>query len=443
MRAFEFVTASPWLITEAALQTIVSIAERTNEAGNLEALMTQAGKPLMGSRRVVVRDGVAIVPMVGPIMRYANLFSDISGATSTEILARDLRTAIDDPLIDAIVIESNSPGGAVAGINELADMIYEGRKAKPIVAYADHEMGSAAYWISSAADEIVVDRTAVVGSVGAVMTILDTRQREERGGVRRVEIVSSHSPNKRISIDSDEGRAKLQQIVDDLGEVFVQAVARNRAVTAAKVLADFGGGGLLVGERAVEAGLADRLGSLEQVVAELSANRKQSFFPRVLGMKTPKGPITVATTAEFRSAIEAGHTPEEISLKAFDAEAIRAEARAALQTELDAKHKTDIEAARKEATETAVKAERQRVVGLQAIALQGFEKEVQAAIESGATVEATAVDLTKAARTRGVTLGALRGDVPAPVSAGGGGAPAAQSAGWDKITAKFKQRKMS
>jgi ClpP class serine protease len=89
--------------------------------GDPVALQARLGHKLDNARTVAVRNGVAIVPVTGPIFRYANMFTEISGATSTKILATDIRQALDNPAVKAIVLNIDSPGGVASGINELAD----------------------------------------------------------------------------------------------------------------------------------------------------------------------------------------------------------------------------------------------------------------------------------------------------------------------------------
>lgn len=269
--AFQVASTRLWLIEAAWLQTILSIADGK---GDIEALQTKIGAPLTNTRTVRMVDGIAVVPITGPIFRYANLFTQISGATSTEVLATDIRTALDNSYVRGIVLDIDSPGGEATGINELAALIHRSRDVKPIVAYAGGMMASAAYWIGSAAEEVVADATALIGSIGVVTTYYDTRKRDEKADVRRVEIVSSNSPDKRIDPNTDEGRAKVQATVDALSDVFVNAVARNRATTAQRVLSDFGRGGVLVGAQAKTAGMVDRMGSLEAVIAELAGRQR-------------------------------------------------------------------------------------------------------------------------------------------------------------------------
>lgn len=265
-RAINFIASQPWAITTEALELIDSIAHRANEAP--EAVATKLGRPLQGTRTMEVRNNVAILPVAGPIFRYANIFTEISGASSIDTMAMDFQTALDNPKVDAIVLEIDSPGGMVAGVSEFADMV---RAAdKPVTAYIGDKGQSAAYWIAAAADEIVVHKSAEVGSVGAVMQMSTGTDKNIR------EIVSSQSPNKRPDPDTDEGRTQLQGRVDALAQVFIESVAEFRGVDAETVINGFGRGGVKLGEAAVQAGMADRLGSLESVIAGLSGGTERS-----------------------------------------------------------------------------------------------------------------------------------------------------------------------
>lgn len=272
MNAFELVIAQPWAILPDMLTTILSIASRETDP---EAVATKLGRPLENTYQTEFRDGVAILPVQGAVMRYANLFSKVSGATSIEILATDFAQAVANPDVKAIVLNIDSPGGTVAGVNEFSEMIYAARGKKPIVAYVSGMGASAAYWIASSADEIVLDATASVGSIGVVSVQHDDTERKAKAGVKEIQIVSSLSPRKRLDIATDEGRADVQSMVDRIAQVFVNTIARNRGVSMDVVLSDFGQGGLLVGADAVKAGLADRVGSLEQVIAGLSGAFKR------------------------------------------------------------------------------------------------------------------------------------------------------------------------
>ncbi len=268
MRAWNKATSEPWAITQPALETILEIAERENEKP--EAVAARLGKELQNTHTVIERDGVAVIPVTGPLFRYANLFTAISGATSYEILAQDFTAALDNPDINAIILNIDSPGGEVNGCAELANMIFAARGKKPIIAYASGDAASGAYWIASAADQVVASETSGLGSIGVVAVYRGAKP--DKNAPTTIEIVSSQSPFKRLNPETDEGRAKLQTRIDAMAEVFVTTLARNRGIEAAQVLEQFGGGDILIGAHAVNAGLADRIGSLEKLIAEFSAS---------------------------------------------------------------------------------------------------------------------------------------------------------------------------
>lgn len=257
-RVLAAIQAELWAITPEALHQVIAIAQGFGESP--EAVAAKLGRPLDNTQTVTRRGDVAVVPVAGPIFRYANIFTQVSGATSVQTLATDFAEAVRDPTVKAIVLEVDSPGGMVAGISEFAGMVRDATARKPVIAYASHMAASAAYWIAAAASEIVVADTALLGSIG---TVTRANIRKDDGSV---EIVSSQSPDKRLDPGTDDGRAKMQATVDALAQVFVDAMARYRGVSADTVLSDFGRGGILVGADAVAAGMADRVGSLEGVL---------------------------------------------------------------------------------------------------------------------------------------------------------------------------------
>lgn len=149
-----------------------------------------------------------------------------------------------------------------------------------------------------------------------------------------------------------------------------------------------------------------------------------------------RGPITVSTTEELRTALADGHTAEEITIQAVDVEAIRTEAREAALAEANTAHEAALINARNEATA----AERKRVTELQGIAIKGYEDQVTKAIADGSTVEATSIAINKAQRSRG-NLQSLESEAPGAVAHGGqGAAPQASGKSWGKITSRVNER---
>lgn len=256
---------SVWAIQEEWLVTMLNIAMRDNM--DVDAVAAQLGRPLDNTRTVETRDGVAVIPVTGPIFRYADLFTEISGATSIASLATDFTTALADSSVQSIVFSIDSPGGEVNGTNELSQMIYDARGVKPITAYVSHLAASAAYWIASACDDIVCDPTAILGNIGVVATYRNAK-------TNGVEFVSSNARKKRPNPATESGHAIIQAEIDAIEQVFINAVARNRGKTADQVVTDFDEGNVFVGQKAVNVGLADRLGSYESLLtAHQTVNR--------------------------------------------------------------------------------------------------------------------------------------------------------------------------
>ncbi|MER9091519.1 S49 family peptidase [Mesorhizobium sp. M0700] len=296
MRAYDSAMSAPWAMLPEHVETLLTIAAREHDPQALEAY--RANRADRGER-LGIRDNVAILNIAGPMFKRANLFVSFSGATSYEILRRDLQTAMDDKAVDAIILSIDSPGGEASGCDELAAAIYAARGRKPITAYVSGMACSAAYWLAAAADRIVVSDAAILGSIGVVLGITDRSKADERAGITRIEFVSSQSPDKRPNHGTDVGRARIQKTVDDLGDVFVSAVAKYRGVSKATVLTDFGQGGVEIGANAVKRKMADEVGQFEATLRALSARGKgaRNVRPALTGSLPPGKPSPALAAA--------------------------------------------------------------------------------------------------------------------------------------------------
>ncbi|MCU0228980.1 MAG: S49 family peptidase [Bryobacterales bacterium] len=200
---------------------------------------------------------------------------------------------MESAAVRSVVLEIDSPGGELTGMNELAKLIAAARGSKPVLAYVGGMAASGAYWLASAADEIVADETAMLGSVGVVLT---ARRKDPQSAV--VEIVSSQSPRKRLDAETPAGQAGLQELANELAGIFVRSIAGYRGVSEQHVLERFGKGGLLLGAKAVEAGMVDRIGTLEGVIAELQQGRK----PKRASATAPGAAASVSTSGNRTAA---------------------------------------------------------------------------------------------------------------------------------------------
>lgn len=276
MRMIDVLT-SPWAIQPAKLAEITDVYSRhlKGEKIDIKALEAKMGQPLENEHRSYdVVDGVAILDVTGVIARRANMFTKISGGLSTEILAAELQQALNDSDVESIILDIDSPGGTVDGTADIARTIYQARGSKPIVALANGLMASAAYWIGSAADAIyVANETTTVGSIGVVTTHTDYSGQLKQNGITVTEIYAGKY--KRLSSEykplSKEGKAEIQSHVDYLYSIFVETVAKHRGVDVDTVLNEMADGKTFVGQQAIDAGLADGMITMGQLISDLSS----------------------------------------------------------------------------------------------------------------------------------------------------------------------------
>jgi signal peptide peptidase SppA len=214
---------------------------------------------------------VAVLPLFGTIFPRANLMTQVSGATSAEIFGLKFDELVKDQEIKGIVLDVDSPGGQVGGIDELSRQIYEARGTKPIAAVANHVMDSAAYWISSAADEVIVTPSGEVGSIGVFAVHEDISKQLEQDGVKLTVIKEGKYKAEGNPWEplSEEAKGAIQTRVSEAYEAFINSIARNRGVGSDIVRNGFGEGRAIGARQAVELGMADRIGTLDETVDRL------------------------------------------------------------------------------------------------------------------------------------------------------------------------------
>lgn len=263
----------PWAIHEDTMQVIVEVLKTRVEGGRftkeeIEARLIQAAEkngPRGGGQRVT---NVEVLPLYGVISPRAGLMADSSGGTSVEGMRRSLRRALKDDEIGAIVLDIDSPGGAVDGIPELASEIREASQQKPIVAFANTSAFSAAYWLGAQASEFHASPSASVGSIGVLSVHEDHSERFAKEGVRPTIITSAEfkAEGNRATPLSDVAREAIQHEVDAFHQMFIADVAAGRDTDTETVEAEFGRGRTVLARDAMVAGMVDGVGTYEQVI---------------------------------------------------------------------------------------------------------------------------------------------------------------------------------
>ena len=277
MNALVNLASRPWLMEANWFRVAVNIVSRNPPTFGLNgefkekiekralSLGDGKNKDLKFSER---RGNIGILNIRGPIVRYAGMMELSADVRSLESYTKEFKTLEEDPNIEVIVLNIDSPGGEAAGISQFATYIRNSKKR--VVAFVDDLGASAAYWIASAAKEIYASTTAFVGSIGVVFTIIDDSQKQEKEGIKTNEIVSIQSPKKRPDIKSEEGRKQIEVWANDLADKFIKAVASYRGVSEEYVLNNFGQGDLLIAEKAKDVKMIDAISTFEKLIKTLS-----------------------------------------------------------------------------------------------------------------------------------------------------------------------------
>lgn len=272
-RATEFVSETPWLMQPKMLATVMAIvAERregyTPTQEELDERIGRRSEPSGGSM-----SPVRVIDVLGPIIPRASLMGNLSGATSIESLQGEFRDALADPSVKTILFNIDSPGGSAQMVPEFAAEILAARGQKPIVAVANTDAASAAYYLASQADEVVVTPSGEVGSIGVWTAHTDLSGSQEKAGMKTTLISAGKykiegNPYEPLSEDA---AVYLQEQVDEVYAGFVNAVAAGRGVDAATVKEGFGEGRMIKAVKAVETGMADRVATFDETRARLES----------------------------------------------------------------------------------------------------------------------------------------------------------------------------
>lgn len=282
----------------------------------------------------VTEDGTAIISISGHLMKNPDFFDRLFGASGYEEIQKAIKSAIDDQRVNGIILDIDSPGGTVNGADETAEMIFNARGKKPIVAFTSGMMASAAYMIGSAADKIVVGKNAELGSIGVLMIHTDYSKAMEKIGIKRTYLKAGKfkalgNPAEPLT---DEAREVFQAELNHIYGNFIDTVALNRDVESEKVRADMADGRIFIGNQAVGAGLADEVGNLQTALGyasggETSTRRMDSMKPEIKNYEDLK-----AAAPEILKAAE--DTARADGVKSVDVEKAKKEAASAQQVQV-------------------------------------------------------------------------------------------------------------
>jgi signal peptide peptidase SppA len=361
----------PWAIKTTVLHSLTdSFARRETgdiETGSKLEAASFASKRNIQPATAQIVDGIARIPIYGIIEKRSGPIRFLMPVSSSvQEITAVFRSALNDTSVKKIILDIDSPGGQVDAIAELSDFIFSSRKKKPIVAYSDGQMLSAAYWIGTAASKVYATKGAEIGSIGVYSIIRDLSVREHNEGVRSNLIkAGEYKATGHPSVPlTDDGRSEIQRLVDTFYSLFVDAVARNRGfkMDRAVKLAD---GRAHIAGKALALGLIDGVQALESFTSEAVALDEN--IP-LASLKTP---------ADLKTQIP--------SL----ASRVETDTRVQLHAELTVEYEKKLSA--------AVANERNRVLSLFRLAYSDQRILLRDLIESGATAEQARAQFDEAA----------------------------------------------
>lgn len=267
-----FALEHPWAITRQMLGVITGILARRIAGEDVDRSEIEASlanrknlpQPQVGS--------VAVIQVYGVLAPRMNMLTEMSGGTTFEKLTAQVREAVANKSVKTILLDVDSPGGNVAGMNEFARELMRARTKKAVVAQAQYTMASAAYVISSAATEIVAAPSAKVGSVGVYTSHDDLSNALEQLGVKRTYISAGKGKVDGNEAEplSDEAAARIQTMVDDAYAQLVDTIVKGRGQGMTREKAQNEWKALVYSaQEALANGMIDRIATLDETLSRL------------------------------------------------------------------------------------------------------------------------------------------------------------------------------
>lgn len=256
----------PWLISPEWHRRMSAIAESALD-GRMQVpaeLYADSSEPEHGLN---VQDGVAIIHVAGPIMPKVGMMEAMCGARSLADLSDDLTAAEMSNEVDGVLICMDSPGGHTTLVPEVARQI--ANFPKPLVTYVEGDCASAAYYLACS-QTIYALGSGTVGSIGVYLHVYDDSKQWEMHGLRSI-LVSTGEYKGMLMPGQPVSEKQLaflrDEVVQPTADKFFSWVAQHRPDVTSELM----DGRFWDGERAMQLGLIDAIGSMDDAYAELKA----------------------------------------------------------------------------------------------------------------------------------------------------------------------------
>lgn len=221
---------------------------------------------------LTVQDHVGVIDVQGSLVNGRAGFLSYFGVTGYGDVRDALVAAVQHPEVNSILLSIDSGGGAVAGVHETAQLISRVDKVKPVVSYTGATEASAALWLGSSARNSFAAETAQVGSVGVIMIHAERSKQLAADGVTVTVIRSGDQKATANPYEplTDKAKADLEAKAATMHSIFLNHVAGQRGTPVATAKEKYGQGQMFIGKQAVDVGLIDAMGTMEDAFTKAS-----------------------------------------------------------------------------------------------------------------------------------------------------------------------------
>lgn len=281
---------------------------------------------------------IGVVSIKGPLSNRTSWWDAEMGRATYPAIRDAMVHAASDPEVKSILLDIDSGGGAVAGVEDTGNLIRMiNDKVKPVSAFTDGVMASAAYWLGSSAGEVHNTKSAMVGSIGVITTHMEYSKALKEDGVtatvmRAGKYKALANPYEPLT---EEAKAQIQAALDSAYNMFLEHVAAMRGVTVQKADDTMAQGREFMGKDAVGVGLTDGLMTYDALISKLSAESIDTSKKLIdnVGKAYQGVPMKKALTEQQIAAMAEGAAVVE--QEAVEAQAVAQEAVADGQTAVE------------------------------------------------------------------------------------------------------------
>jgi signal peptide peptidase SppA len=289
------ITTSPgflWCIAPFAVPSLEAACRNFPQVIN-----ARSQKPPSIRATSTVANKIATIRLDGTLTKYGVDDDGLLFGTSTAAVGQVIDQVAADDDIAGVLLIADSSGGEANGTESLSDKLFSLRSKKPVIGFVDGLAASAAYWLLSQCTSISATGTSLVGSVGTYATVVDYSGLAEKIGIkvnviRSAPLKGAGAPGAPVTNDQ---LAEFQNVVNDLNDQFIAAVARGRGIPTKTAQDNFGDAKVHVGAKAEAIGLVDHIETLDEAYARLAAaiSKQPSSGDRTMSKYSNEKPATV------------------------------------------------------------------------------------------------------------------------------------------------------